>query len=358
MRLKARFCDEILIFSGKNYVFHQNFIIFANKFSKNTMTNIYKNREIPKFLLDKRYLIGSVIFILVFSFFFMTIYTPFSNTNWIGVKDWSHLGMSVVFYIGALLILFVSKYIMLLTQRRTNIYLWVYALWFFSEILLLSIFYTFFTVAIVGKSDLSIYTIFYKGFGCMLLIIAIPYTIMTLYAAYKAKTEELQLLQYELSLATNNTVAYPSLINLHDYNGALKLTISADSLYYMESQDNYVKIYYENQGKMLSYMLRCRTKAVEENLSETNMVRCHRSFMVNIIKINHIKKVGKARYVVLNNTEIKPIPVSKSYFKNLVERIDKYNASAVTAENAAAASNTPIIPTEEVIESPQEGSAE
>jgi arginine repressor len=88
------------------------------------------------------------------------------------------------------------------------------------------------------------------------------------------------------------------------------------------------------------------------------MVRCHRSFMVNIIKINHIKKVGKARYVVLNNTEIKPIPVSKSYFKNLVERIDKYNASATIAENTTTASNTPIISTEEVVEPSQEGRAE
>ena len=150
---------------------------------------------------------------------------------------------------------------------------------------------------------------------------------MTLFAAYKSKTEELQMLQYELSLVSGESVVYPSLINLYDYNGALKFTINSDSLYYMESQDNYVKIYYENQGKLLSYMLRCRTKAIEENLAETSMVRCHRSYMVNVMKINHIKKGGKARYIVLSSDEIKPIPVSKSYFKNLITKIDKYNTS-------------------------------
>ena len=192
----------------------------------------------------------------------------------------------------------------------------------------------------------------------MILIMAIPYTIMTLYAAYKAKTEELELLQYQLNLATTNQVAFPSLINLHDYNGVLKLTISADSLYYMESQDNYVKIYYENQGKLLSYMLRCRTKAVEENLAETNMVRCHRSFMVNIIKINHIKKDGKSRYIVLSNPDIKPVPVSKSYFKNLVERIEKYNATAASGEGVSTIVAAPIVSAEPTAEPSQEGSAE
>ena len=142
------------------------------------------------------------------------------------------------------------------------------------------------------------------------------------------------MLQYEMSLSSESSVVYPSLINLYDYNGALKLTINSDSLYYMESQDNYVKIFYENNGKLLSYMLRSRTKTIEENLAETSMVRCHRSYMVNVMKINHIRKGGKARYIVLANDDIKPIPVSKSYFKNLIEKIDKYNASALPSGTA------------------------
>ena len=44
------------------------------------MAKLYKNYEIPKFLLDRRYLLGSVVFILAFSILFMRIYTPFSMT--------------------------------------------------------------------------------------------------------------------------------------------------------------------------------------------------------------------------------------------------------------------------------------
>ena len=300
------------------------------------MTKIYKNREIPKFLLDKRYLFGSVIFIMTFSFLFMAIYTPFSNTAWFDVTNRLDLGMTTAFYVVAVSIMFVSKMLMNTMQSRISFTYAKYVLWVVVEILVIALFYTHFTHAYVKPVDYEISSIFVKALGCILMIVAIPYTILTLYAAYRDKTEELEMLQYEMSLNDEPTVSYPSLVNLYDYNGTLKLTINSDSLYYMESQDNYVKIYYENQGKLLSYMLRCRTKAIEENLAETSMVRCHRSYMVNVMKINHIKKGGKARYIVLSNDQIKPIPVSKSYLKNLIEKIDAYNTSLLKANALSA----------------------
>ena len=131
----------------------------------------------------------------------------------------------------------------------------------------------------------------------------------------------------------------PKMINLHDNNGTLRLSINTDALYYLESEDNYIKVHYKHNDRIVSYMLRSRTRTIEESLKGTSMMRCHRSYMVNVMKINHIKKGGKARYIVLTNEDIKPIPVSKSYFKNLIEKIDKYNNSA--SSSAAAAVTAP-----------------
>ena len=307
-------------------------------YKTNTMAKIDKNREIPKFLLDKRYLLGSVAFVFTFSILFMAVYSPFSGTAWFNLEESGNLGMTTTFYIVALSIMLMSKMLMQHAQNKINFTFHRYILWVIAEIIVISLFYTYFTFVFVPSIDESFGYLYMKAFGCILLIIAIPYTILTLYAAYKSKTEELEMLQYKLSLNNEPSVMYPSLVNLYDYNGTLKLTINSESLYYMESQDNYVKIYYENHGKLLSYMLRSRTKTIEENLAETSMVRCHRSYMVNVMKINHIKKGGKARYIVLANNEIRPIPVSKSYFKNLVEKIDKYNSSVLSSqqENADA----------------------
>ena len=54
------------------------------------------------------------------------------------------------------------------------------------------------------------------------------------------------------------------------------------------------------------------------------------------MKINQIKKRSKIRYIILSNKDIKPIPVSKSYFKNLIEKIDKYNSAALAKGNEVA----------------------
>ncbi|MBQ2374573.1 MAG: LytTR family transcriptional regulator [Alistipes sp.] len=274
---------------------------------------------------------------MTFSFLFMAIYTPFSNTVWFDVSNRLDLGMTVAFYIVAVSIMLVSKMLMNAMQHRICFTYAKYIMWVVVEILAIALFYTHFTNVYVQPEDYDAANILVKALGCILMIVAIPYTILTLYAAYRDKTEELEILQYEMSLNEEPSVSYPSLVNLYDYNGTLKLTINSESLYYMESQDNYVKIYYENQGKLLSYMLRCRTKVIEENLADTSMVRCHRSYIVNVMKINHIKKGGKSRYIVLTNEQIKPIPVSKSYFKNIIEKIDAYNASVLKSGTFSAA---------------------
>ena len=266
-------------------------------------------------------------------------------TAWFSLKDTQHFGMTAAFYIVALAILLISKVGISAVQNKMRFTYPRYILWIVTEMLIISLFYTYFTFIFVQPIDEGVWPIWLKAFGCLMLILAIPYTIMTLYAAYKSKTEELEMLQYEMSLSSEQTMVYPQLVNLYDYNGALKLTISSDSLYYMESQDNYVKIYYENQDRLLSYMLRCRTKTIEENLADTSMVRCHRSYMVNVSKINHIKKGGKSRYIVLSNTDIKPIPVSKSYFKNLVEKIEQYNSSVLSQNTAVISTDETATPT-------------
>lgn len=298
------------------------------------MTNIDKNWEIPKFLLDKRYFTFSVFFIFTFSILFMLIYTPFSMTAWFSLSDTQHFGMTVAFYIVALAILAISKLGLYSAQTKIRFTFPRYILWVLAEIIVLAVFYTYFTYVFVPPVNEAVWQILGKAIGCLTLIMAIPYTILVLYAAYKAKTEELEMLQYKLSMTNESSITYPSLVNFYDYNGALKLTIHSDSLYYMESQDNYIKIYYENQNRLLSYMLRCRTKTIEENLADTSIVRCHRSYMINVTKINHIKKGSQGRYIILNNTDIKPIPVSKSYFKNLVEKIDKYNSTLLSHHSA------------------------
>ena len=287
------------------------------------MTNLDKNREIPKFLLDKRYLLGSVLFVLTFSFMFMAIYSPFSMTAWFSITDPEKIGTTVSFYMVALSIMIISKLLMSQMQSKINFTPYRYIMWVLAEIIIVSLSYTHFTFVFVPSIDESPVNLLLKAFGCILLIIAIPYTILTLYAAYKSKTEELEMLQYKLALNSEPSVMYPSLVNLYDYNGTLKLTINSESLYYMESQDNYVKIYYENQGKLLSYMLRSRTKTIEENLAETSMVRCHRSYMINMDRVKVLRRDKDGVFIEFGIEGVADIPISRTYIENITKWLMK-----------------------------------
>ena len=144
---------------------------------------------------------------------------------------------------------------------------------------------------------------------------------VSLYAAYRSQKEENAIIRYRKSLLENN-VAPSNLINLTDENGAVKLTIDIDSLYYMESQDNYVKICYENEGALCSYMLRSRTKHLESSLANTPMQRCHRSYLINTAKINIVRNEKPNPVAVLKHPNIKPIPISKSYYDRIISMVE------------------------------------
>ena len=173
-----------------------------------------------------------------------------------------------------------------------------------------------------------------------------------------AKCEELEAAQYQLqrlgeeyrllenskehelkaAVVPQKQEAAPRMVNLYDNSGTLRLTLNIESLYYLESEDNYIRVYYKHNDKVLSYMLRCRTRSIEESLKGSCMVRCHRSFIVNINKISVMEEERRMHYIRLDDESIKRIPVSKSYYDTLVTSLNTLVAHATnkSAINAPA----------------------
>ena len=208
-----------------------------------------------------------------------------------------------------------------------------------AENLVISLIYTLITVNFFPMPGIATPTLATRALLCVTIILAIPNAFVLFYAAYCSKCEELQASQYqylqlekEYRLLTNRQQTLhasvpankdvPKMINLHDNNGTLRLSINTDALYYLESEDNYIKVYYKHQERILSYMLRCRTRSVEESLKDTSMVRCHRSYIVNINKIQFMEEDKRMHYITLNDKSISRIPVSKSYYDKVVASLN------------------------------------
>ena len=279
-----------------------------------------KSKEVAKFLLRFDFMVTSVLFIAVFSMLFMLIYTPFSMAAWFDVTDERPMVVTIAFYIVAVATMIISKVGMRWAQRKICISTPIYILWLLAEVFAITWLYIGFTRVIMPETACTP-QFSLRVFSCVIAFLAIPYTIVALYAAYRTQREENEIIRYRESLLGSNA-APSNLINLSDENGVVKLTIDIDSLYYMESQDNYVKIYYENDGALRSYMLRSRTKSIEAALANTSMLRCHRSYIINTAKINLVRNDKSNPVVVLKHPDIKPIPVSKSYYDKLITLVN------------------------------------
>ncbi|MEI7522701.1 MAG: LytTR family transcriptional regulator DNA-binding domain-containing protein [Mariniphaga sp.] len=92
--------------------------------------------------------------------------------------------------------------------------------------------------------------------------------------------------------------------------------IPVDSIYYLESQDDFVMIY----CKEGHFMKQKTMKFFEEHLETTQFVRIHRSYLLNLSSIAEIQQYEKDSWVVLTLQGAK-LKVSKAGYLNLKEKL-------------------------------------
>ena len=292
------------------------------------------NKKAPRYLLESRTLTGSVIFIVLFSILFMIIYGPYSSTSWLTLmfqeqessEIYSGFRMvmaSVAFYLVAIAFLILSKVLLHQVHRRHPITNGQLMLWVGGEVVMESFIYTVFTELFVITDPNIFLSILGRSILVLAFILIVPYVICVLYAT--TRYQRLLLDRIGMNMVNDKTDnTDPRLIHLVDSTGKLKMSISIDSLYYVESQDNYVKIYYGADGKLCNYMLRSTTKAIENKFGEY-LIRCHRGYIVNKNKIKIFRNDRDGMYIKLTHDGIKQIPVSKSYSSN-IQRVLAHNA--------------------------------
>ena len=324
-----------------------------------------QSREIPKYMISRRYISAIIAFIVAFSALFMVIYKPFSLAIWFSTSDTLRFSLTILFYVAAVVVLIVSRSMMYALQDRYMMSINRYVLWLMCENVAISLLYTIITLSLFPEKGLSFGTLGTRALICVTMILAIPNAMIMFYAAYRAKCEEVEASEYQLQKlreecrrlelmtkhekerreeAITQAAALdrsPRMINLYDNNNTLRLTISLDSLYYLESEDNYIKVHYKHNDKIATYMLRCRTKSVEEALRDTVMKRCHRSYIVNISKIRFIQDEHRLHFITLDDDSIRPIPLSKSYYESILASLNtmkswKEKVNTITDSNTEA----------------------
>lgn len=304
-----------------------------------------RDNEVPKFLMSRRYISATIAFVVLFSVLFLITYRPFSLAVWFSVDDTVSILFTLLFYITSTVILILSRWMMYILQDRYLITKIRYVCWIMVENILITTLYTYVTYVYFTPLGISALDVGSRALFCITMMLAIPNGLVSFYAAYRSKCEDLEAVQYELSRVSeeyrrleNRTeverrvsemipvkeklALSPRMVQLYDNGGTLRLTIDVNSIYYLESEDNYIKVYYKHNDKVSSYMLRCKTSSVEKSLEGSAMVRCHRSYIVNISKIRFVGREHRVNFIVMDDDSIKRIPLSKSYYDTLLASLN------------------------------------
>ena len=113
--------------------------------------------------------------------------------------------------------------------------------------------------------------------------------------------------------------------NFCDEKGKVKLSMLLANVYYIAAADNYVNIYYIDNGHLVHYMLRNNLKELEEKLQSKGFCRNHRSYIVNMQKIKMISREKEGLFIIFDSDEVAPVPVSKTYSEQIVEKFASAN---------------------------------
>ena len=276
--------------------------------------HIYDN--IPGYLLGKYQLIGTVTFSVLFAVIFLNIYIPFSETAWFGLGD-SMMFLHTVAFIGlGILMLIMSRIMMYRSKKIFQMTYLSYIIWCILEIMAIAGLYTAMTLDIPLENDETQLDIFVRALLYGAISLGIPYIISGMYFAIIDKNNTIRLMNYENVVTDEPVKPETSMqkITLFDNSGALKLSLNPGNLFYIESDDNYIKVWYtDSKGELKQYMLRCRLKTVEEGFKGSGLVRCNRKYIVNIHKVATLRKESEGYFLDLENESIPPIPVTKTY---------------------------------------------
>ena len=280
-------------------------------------------KPIPPFIYSKANQIFMILFVPIFALIFIGTYRPFDFDR-IGDILNAHINISnetivllsaLIMALSGMAIGAISRLIMgLYTKKHPLTYLG-YIVWILAEIGVMATLFTLFTL--FTDTDKSLPELLRNSYVNTALIVLIPYTLSYIVFVLRDKMRELKTLRQQIE--KDETVLQKAYIQILDEKGEMRLSIRRENLVLIESADNYVCVYYINGDKTKKSMVRNTLSRVTEHLKGTRIVRCHRSYMINLehAKVLHRDKEGV--FIELGIDVVPDVPISRTYADNVRE---------------------------------------
>lgn len=273
------------------------------------------SKPIPSYLLEKGNITRLILFTAGFALLFINVYAPFGVKNWFDISRLELLFYSSLVILTGVLVVVISRIIMYYAGKRNRrITLGNYLFWIAIEIVSMSLFYTLYELLIL-KDPRPILDAFKISIQNTSLVLLLPYSTLWLYFSWKDKKQKLDALTEEREKVKDSK----GMVIFNDEKGVMRFSIKNEDLLYLKGADNYVTIYYSDHQKQEKFLLRNTLKNLETSLRPLDVVRCHRSYMVNFQKVKMIEREKTGLRIKLDTLPHLEVPVSKSYVDDVFQ---------------------------------------
>lgn len=165
------------------------------------------------------------------------------------------------------------------------------------------------------------YAIWFQGIT--LAIASLPVSLYILFRQnrlLKKFSEEARLLESKLEQKKKEFPEKPAPVNIQEQNKLTlasyyqdeKISLWPHELYLVESASNYIKIYHKQNDKLVYTIIRSTIKKTEQSLLPyLFFFKCHRSYIINLDKVEHVEGNAQGFKVKIEKHETL-IPVSRN----------------------------------------------
>ena len=230
------------------------------------------------------------------------------------VMEYSAYAGLVTFAVSLLFDLFVF-YILKIDRDKPT---WTFAKWLLSAFLLMFFIGIGNFALMTSVLDISLsWSHFGQAMGATLLVGMIPTFLVGAFRMGNALGRNQQLAG---DLQPKQSARESKIILLPDQTGKDDFKISSDQILCVESMQNYVSVTFIQNGVPSQKILRTTMASLGDAFADTSIQRCHRSYFVNLDKIEAISGNAQGLKLQLSNLPGQIVPVSRKYlaaFKNL-----------------------------------------
>ena len=257
-----------------------------------------------------------IIFCGVFGCLFLNIFQPFNINQWFNNVGTPLYLILAFFSLAGMAALVLTQFVLrglfnLRLTTRIGFAAWLLVDFFFIslavhtvDILLLNL--PFF--------DLAEYV---ENLKHTFLVLMLPYFVGILLLYLQ---QQLQVVQ-ELTLKINKPANLEQRVTISDENGKVVVNMPLRNILYFKSEDNYIFLYYKSESELKKELIRTNLKKLEQELSQPNFVRIHRSYMINSQNLLSAVKTSKGYQVKMDAESQHNLPVSATYQRSFEERV-------------------------------------